>query len=288
MCGLRENSTCDKDAAAGLAPLVRSVELSEGQLFEHRSDRNELLLLLSGSIVLSGGCRQDRTVVEKQFSLLPPDEAITLSGTEPARLIICRLVERLEHCKHADLSEFRKPGMPGDSHFPVLPFRQPVERFVESLSMALESGLSCEPYLICKLSELMFLLRACYTESERDELSRSFSRRHSEFRSRILSLENLVKTAKEMAGRCHMTEVGFRKRFKQEMGVPPKEYLLERKKWRIDRDLRNGTKSNYELCEEYGFTSASSLANFCREHLGGTPSDLRRKWNDSEKITGKV
>jgi len=257
--------------------LVRLIELTEGQLDEHASDRHETLLLLSGAVSLSGDRWPERLLAERHLSLLPPGETIALRAIEPCRLIVCRLIEEVKYCGKSEASGSRPVVWPGEPRFLVLPFKEPIARFAEGLAMDIAGGLDCEPYLICKFTELMFLLKAYYTEDELEDLFHPLVQNPSDFQTRILSLESQVHTAKELADRCHMTEVGFRKRFKAEMGVPPKEYLLQRKKHRLIRELRRGTKTNYELCEEYGFTSASGLTNFCRLHLGGTPSDLRRK-----------
>lgn len=242
-----------------------------------------MLLLLSGTVSLSGNRWPESTLAGRCLSLLPPDTAIALRAVEPCRLVVCRLVEEVKYCNKVETPEIRpsvRPSVrPYESRFYVVPFKEPVTRFAEGLAMDIAGGLDCEPYLICKITELMFLLKAYYTEDELEDLFRPLAQRPSDFQTRILGLEDEVHTAKEMAGRCHMTEVGFRKRFKAEMGVAPKEYLLQRKKHRLIRDLRSGMKTNYELCEEYGFTSASGFTNFCRMHFGSTPSDLRRKRN---------
>lgn len=255
---------------------VKLVEMFEGQVFRHKSDQFGMLLMLSGSIELREPGQCDLTVGERRLFLLSPSDATDLICLEPSLFVICRLTEKVQHCEKIGMSELRDCERSEDRREHTLPFKHPIVKYAETLVMAVRSGLLCEIYLNSKFTELMFLLRACYSRTELSNLLYPLLQERSDFQIKILGMNSEVKTAKEMASRFCMTEVGFRKKFKREMGIPPKEYLLQRRKALIHEDLMDGRKSNNDLCDEYGFSSASGFVNFCRTHLGGTPTDLRR------------
>ncbi len=271
---IEEQQPCYCHSDNRLTTLVRTVDLLEGQIHRYKSEQFEALMLVSGSIALHAA-GEEMIVSEKHLFLVPPDYEISMQSLVPSQLIVCRLTEDVRLCVRTEISGHLKPT--GIDTIHILPFRPPISKFAESLTMAMKNGLSCETYLNCKFTELMFLLRTSYPEPEQAKLFQFLLRERSDFQIKISKIEGEVKTAKEMAAKCYMTEVGFRKRFKHEMGIPPGEYLIERKKRLLAKDLRHGIKNNSDLCYEYGFNSASALTNFCRTHLGGTPSELRKR-----------
>ena len=274
---LKEQHPCHDHSSSHLIPLARTIDILEEQILRYKSERFEALMLISGSIALHAAEEEEMTVSEKQLFFLPPGYELSMRGLESSQLIVCRITEDVKMCVRDEISEHLMPTGKIDHAIHILPFRPPIAKFTESLTMAMKNGLSCETYLNCKFTELMFLLRTYYPEPEQAKMFQSLLRERSDFQIKISKIEGEVKTAKEMAEKCCMTEVGFRKRFKNEMGIPPGEYLIERKKRLLSRDLRHGIKNNSDLCYEYGFNSASALTNFCRAHLGGTPSELRKR-----------
>ena len=273
---LKENHPCNYYSDDRCTPLVRTIDLLKEQILHYTSERFEALMLISGSIVLHTTEGEEITVSEKQLFLLPDGHELTVQSLETSQLIVCGLTEEVKLCVKSEISDHLPPIGKVDQSIHILPFKPPIAKFAESLTMAMKSGISCEIYLNCKFTELMFLLGTYYPEAEQAKLFRVLLRERSDFQIKISKIEGEVKTAKEMAEKCYMTEVGFRKRFKHEMGIPPGEYLIQRKKRLLAEDLRRGVKNNSDLCFEYGFNSASALTNFCRAHLGSTPSELRK------------
>ena len=274
---IAEEPTCTHYSNNCANPSLKIVELFEGQRFKYRSDGYEVLLLLSGSVVLYENGRFGLHLSEKQMIIVSTDDTVEIHGVRSAKFALCRLNKEIRYCERAGVSELRKFGPSDDRRHHIMPFKRPITTFADTLVMAFESGLCCEIYLNAKFTELMFLLRACYSATELANLFYPVILGLTDFQAKTMAMEGEVKTVKEMAARCYMTEVGFRKKFKQEMGISPKEYLLQRRKRLIVKDLRDGIKSNNDICDEYGFSSTSGFFNFCHAHFGCTPSDLRKK-----------
>lgn len=272
----KRHHACTFQSNSSSAPSIKTIDLSEGRTFRYKSDKYEIMLLVSGTVMLRPDRQDELILLEKHLFLLPPDVEISLYALHSSLLILFRMLDDVCLCPGIDISGHRKQIDWNDRSIHVLPFKPPIERFSESLSMAIKDGLCCELYLKCKSTELIFLLRTLYSEPEQADMFRLLLQRRSDFQINISRIESEVKSAREMADRCYMTEVGFRKKFKREMGISPGAYLIERKKRLIAKDLRLGVKSNNDLCYEYGFSCASGLTNFCRIHLGGTPSHLRK------------
>ncbi len=155
---LKEHLTCRLYSGNSFDPLVKTIELAEEQTLRHKSDRCEALLLVSGSIALHADEQDEMTVSETRLLLSPPGCEIYMRGLQPSQLIVCRLTDDVQFCPRIDTSEYQKSNVIEDNHIHILPFRQPIASFTESLASALDNGLHCETYLNCKFTELMFLL----------------------------------------------------------------------------------------------------------------------------------
>ena len=80
----------------------------------------------------------------------------------------------------------------------------------------------------------------------------------------------------ELAKSCNISEVYFRKIFKEEMGVSPVEY---RNRLRLDRAkqyLEYGDISVQEISDELGFSTVSHFIKIFREEYGVPPLEYRK------------
>ena len=68
----------------------------------------------------------------------------------------------------------------------------------------------------------------------------------------------------------------FKARFKQEVGVPPGEYVLRMRVEEAARRLRRGRADITTVAYDLGFSSSQYFATVCKRFTGQTPSALRR------------
>lgn len=81
------------------------------------------------------------------------------------------------------------------------------------------------------------------------------------------SLDN-TRLAKE----CRISEVYFRKIFVKEMGISPKQYIINLRLQRAGQMLCEGALSTAQIAEACGFSSPYHFSRLFKQHMGTTPS----------------
>jgi AraC-like DNA-binding protein len=84
-------------------------------------------------------------------------------------------------------------------------------------------------------------------------------------------------TVPELAAQTSLSEPRFKARFKEELGMPPGEYVLRRKVREATRRLRAGRESVTDIAFALGFSSSQYFATVYKRFTGKTPASERRK-----------
>jgi len=87
----------------------------------------------------------------------------------------------------------------------------------------------------------------------------------------------------QLARMCHMSEVSFRKKFRQYAGVAPSVYILRQKLQRAKRLLRSGIYSVAETAEAAGFEDPSYFSKVFKKHTGMLPGEYMRRYSSTER-----
>ncbi len=275
---LNKHLSCSSFTDNNRMPLIETIELAEGRVKQLKGEKFEVVFVLSGTIDLYREGYGIKTITKSRLFLLPPGVTVSLSAVKDATLMVCTLTEAVGTCRRMDSDEYTRSSDSHDDDLYPLAFKKPVAQYAGNLAACVKSGLRCERYLICKYTELMILLSNYYPDDELARFLRPSLGADIPFRARVLrSLRPGMNSVRELADRCHMSEVGFRRRFKKEFGLAPKEYILKRTKVMILNELKSGRKSNKDIVAEYGFNSPSTFTYFCVKYFGDTPTALRKK-----------
>lgn len=101
------------------------------------------------------------------------------------------------------------------------------------------------------------------------------------FRERIHAAINRiisVPTGEDLARECCMSGSVFRKRFKQEFGIPVSDWLRRQRRERIERMLRDPDIPLGEVAERNGFHMLSTFSDYCRRNFGASPRQMRSRF----------
>ncbi len=104
------------------------------------------------------------------------------------------------------------------------------------------------------------------------------------FRERVLAAQNKMThlpTGEALARECCMSGSVFRKRFKQEFGLPVSEWLRRQRRERIERMLRDPGIPLGEVAERNGFNMSSTFSDYCRRNFGMPPGRMRKSFGES-------
>lgn len=103
------------------------------------------------------------------------------------------------------------------------------------------------------------------------------------FQERVQVAHNKIRgntTGEELARECCMSVSMFRKRFKQEFGIPVSEWLRRQRKERIERMLLNTDLSLGQVAERNGFNMLSTFSDYCHRNFGLSPGQMRKKQSE--------
>lgn len=131
-----------------------------------------------------------------------------------------------------------------------------------------------------KLQELFMSMRLDYTRAMIDEFLQHYHCRISGFRSMVMCAYHRTMDVQELyalSSKLGINELAFKRSFLEEFGVPPREWISTQRARYIYHDLITTDKSISALSETYGFCSLSYFSLFCKENLGETPLQIRKR-----------
>ena len=122
-----------------------------------------------------------------------------------------------------------------------------------------------------KILSLFYEILGALTEKETsDLLSPALAYLEMHLADPKLSNEHLASAAS-------VSEVYFRRLFKQRFGSSPKQYILHRRLQRAKQLLSEGRMSVRALAADCGFENESHFCRYFKESFGMTPGEYRRK-----------
>ena len=81
----------------------------------------------------------------------------------------------------------------------------------------------------------------------------------------------------ELANRCNMSEVYFRKLFLRQMGVSPKQYIIDVRVEKAKQLLSDGVLKVGAIAEKCGFTNQYHFSRIFRQKMGLTPTEYMKQ-----------
>jgi len=118
----------------------------------------------------------------------------------------------------------------------------------------------------------------------------AFNRRYSDYMMKTLYYidENIFETInlEELAGHCNLSLSRFKHRFKEEVGIPPAEYIIRKKVEKAREFIDEETLSIKDIAYDLGFTSPSYFSTVFRQYIGYSPSLYKKLKNDGDLLAG--
>lgn len=141
----------------------------------------------------------------------------------------------------------------------------------------LETGLLCRHMHILKQQEVILILRGFYAKNELAGFFAGASGMGSKFEDLILNNYRKVKTVKEFASLCCVSERSFNRKFQHYFNQSPYQWMQERKAELIHEKICNPDIAFREIAREFGFSSSAHLTCYCKKQFGTTPTHLREE-----------
>lgn len=93
------------------------------------------------------------------------------------------------------------------------------------------------------------------------------------------NLANTIKVT-DLAYVMRLSENQFRRKFKQEFGVTPQQFILRARLQAAGHSLRSGIQPIAVLASENGFSDQSYFTRQFKQFFGETPLQYRRRWKN--------
>lgn len=292
-----KNTKCDLDHAndpfiCDDAPLHEQsiwsvVELKVGERFTKEALKcARLVFLLSGEAVVSTASAVGQVVCGGQMFLIAPGNNFHMRATADMRAISCSFDRDVPQCSMFAFEQIQRlitPDMQQQREFTLLPIHSLLLRELEETRLALASGLSSPNYQRLKKDILFIVLRNLYS---REQLAALFapllSGENNQFKEKVMRIYPQIETAQELMERLNMSATAFNRKFQKAFGLSPRQWLIQKKKEKLFRDIVMTDIPIGELAFKYHFTE-NYITTFCHEHFGKSPTQLRNEWKNQNK-----
>lgn len=240
--------------------------------------RPTLVFVLKGEMNISTVNPIGQKVVAGQMFLVPTGESFYGKAVCDTSFIRCSFTRELALCNRFSIEQLQDcidADYPQDhSIIPLLPIRPLLYKELEITRDVLETGLACIHYQRMKMEILFMELRGFYKREELALLFAPILGKDNDFKDKVLQIYPEVNTAKELISQLNMSPTGFKRKFQESFGTSAKQWLIQKKKEKLLRDIIMTNMSIAELADKYRF-SVNYLTTFCKEHFGKSPTELR-------------
>ncbi len=236
-----------------------------------------IVFVTATDLIIRFAGENDRLIEKGQLFLLPKSVACVFKVESQSEIIIMEIpnITALYVFFINSKSAFKRSEI---SLFFPLTMDTPILRIVDSLQQYMRKGFVDTVLAGLKALELFYNLERSYSKEELDRFFSPIRTDDCAFAIFVLMNHTKVKTAEELAELSNYSLSGFNKQFHKTFGMAPYKWMLQ---WKIDRiykELYYETSKPIKLIsEEYGFTNLSNLGDFCRKHLGASPTVIRNR-----------
>ncbi|MDR1407569.1 MAG: helix-turn-helix domain-containing protein [Tannerella sp.] len=252
----------------------KHVKVAEGGTIEFYSTKgHSLVFLMKGSVYFQIE-DEIKKLVSKELLLIPKGCPYTYEVRQDSELIVFSFRTLRSVCDKLFIQRMLDRE---DVYDPLsaIPFRHPLENFLDTMAFYLDAGLNCEHLHEIKEKELFLVLRAFYT---RRELTRLFHEilGESDFRSLIMQNYMKVRGIGELASLANMGRTTFDSKFKSVFGTSARQWILNQMARQVKLKAMDPDVTISDLMTEFNFNSATHFNWFCRKQFDCTPLELIR------------
>lgn len=250
-----------------------------GEILRFYSEEMSMLVfILSGRISISVPYIDDGKSVEKRGFFLSPmgEETMINILSNETKLLTYKFNSDGLYCIRHFLNQLNDPKNKFSTHnLYVLYLNDPIYEYLMSLQQLLKSKRYCSHYYDILVEEMIVYLNEFYSKKELSSLFSPILGQDSEFKSFVYANYRKINNVKELAEQKSMTMVTFNRHFVRAFGVSASNWIRERRKNEIKRDIILTNLSFTELDFKYNFSSSAYFTIFCKNNWGKTPSEIR-------------
>ncbi len=206
---------------------------------------------------------------------------VLIRGIDDAVILYCFFNSSMDLCnglllKASDDAQIKKVRHRPKDELPTLPIPKLLMEELELTRKDLASNLLDIRFMELKRYIILMMLSKLF---HRDDLIYMFRYKTSEdfeFRELVFRHYNCGVNAQELAALIGVPIATFNRKFKKTFGMSVLHWLNTRREISILMDLTTTDMTIKEIAAKYNLTP-NYFSDFCKKHLGDTPSSFREK-----------
>lgn len=263
--------------------IIKKIELKAGEQYIcNKVENSAIVFLISGKVELSMSFSIKQVVNSGMAYFIPAGESYWSKTLDESIIFYCLFDFDVPLCSKFLISQLIKykkvrPKDSRKSKLCTLPINEVILSEIKSASQTIESGLECIHYQKIKRDILFMQLRGFYSKEVLADFFAPILGIDYDFRSKVMNLYDQVENVSELMNKLNMSPTTFKRKFTESFNTSAGQWLVEKKKERIFRDIIFTNISIAELADKYKF-SENYMTTFCHKHFGKTIRDLRAEW----------
>lgn len=249
---------------------------NEKKVIESYSYNNSILFILKGSLKICSTQTDTKLIGDRYMIFIKMCGRFTYEMTPYSEILLFTIdspvIDELL-CFQTSYGLLPKSAF----EWIELEINEPLYNFLMLLVQYQENNYLDYKLYSSKRNELFYLLKAIYPKEKLDNFFYLLNSEPSKFEKLVEANYMKAKNVKELANLMGYGINSFRVKFKETFGIPPYQWLLNKKAKLILSNLIKNGDDFKKIIDDFGFTSHSHLYKFCKIKFGFTPEELKKK-----------
>lgn len=277
-----DNFTCENNDSNRQA-LFRIERLAKDQMVSYyKIPCSALVFVLDGTVRVSTDVYIKQTVGgEKNVFVAHECDNVLIRGVDDAVMLYCFFNSSMDlfnglSLKASDDAQIKKVRHRPKGELPTLPIPKLLMEELELTRKELASNLLDIRFMELKRYIILMMLSKLFRRDDLIYMFRYKPGEDFEFSELVFRHYNCGVNAQELATLTGVPIATFNRKFKKAFGMSVLHWLNTRREISILMDLTTTDMTIKEIAAKYNLTP-NYLSDFCKKHLGDTPSSFREK-----------
>lgn len=277
----KEHLVCAFYTSSGEEAVWDVIELKAGKYFIRKGvKRPALVFILTGKMEISTAMYINQKVVTGEMFLISTGDNFYGKASSDTLLMCCSFSRDMALCNRFSIEQLlhfiHLDNTTSSNGIFRLPINQPLFEVLKTIYMLLSTGMQCIHFQRLTMEIVFIVLRGFYNKEELAGLFAPILGEDNDFKDKVLQIYPQINTVKELIERMNMSTTGFKRKFQESFGISAKQWLIQKKKEKLLRDIILSDMTIGELAEKYSLT-INYLTAFCKKHFGKSPTELRQE-----------
>nr|WP_321521669.1 AraC family transcriptional regulator [uncultured Macellibacteroides sp.] len=241
---------------------------------------NCILFVQQGSFKILNDPTKEVVVNESEMVFIPPFTPFKAVALNLLNLISFSFDNNISFCNKLSLTPHSITCESSTDGFKVMNIKTHLQVFLTGVFSYLDNNIGCTELFFIKQAEFFFIMKTYYTQEEIVRFFCSILCNNNDFKRTVLNNYTKDSSVSELAAKNNMSVKTFTRRFKENFGETPYQWIIKQNVKEIRLKLADPDIQIKDIAYEFGFASASHFTNFCKTQMNESPQEIREKLND--------